>query len=259
MTAMSQGSQNLVWRNAGYCPFCAQETEFAARDEWFRDSLICTRCGLYPRQRALLVILNQLRPDWRQMLIHESSPGIDYYAHQCPGYSASFYDEKTALGGKTNVGAHMSRWLAEARCEHLEKLTFKDASFDIFLTQDVMEHVFRADLAFAEIMRVLKSGGIYLFTAPKHKQILNSYPRAVMQDGKVAHLRPATYHGNPIGDGSLVTWDYGADFDDLVMRWSGYLVSTHIIRDRHLGIDGEYLEVFAIRKDEGNKVRNRGN
>jgi SAM-dependent methyltransferase len=253
----AQGAEKVVWRNAGHCVLCGGDTEFIARHEWFRDFYLCSRCGTCPRQRAMVHFLNQLRPNWRQMTIHESSPCIDYYAHQCPGYSVSFYDEKTPLGAKTSAGAPMSRHFADARCENLEKMTFKDGTFDIFLTQDVMEHVFRPDLVFAEVMRVLKPGGLYLFTAPKHKTILNSYPRALIENGNVVHLRPPMYHGNPIGDGSLVTWDYGTDFDDLIMQWSGYLVSTHIIRDRNLGIDGEFLEVFAILKDEGDVIRGR--
>ena len=69
------------------------------------------------------------------------------------------------------------------------------------------------------------------------------------------HLLPETYHGSPIGDGrSLVTWDYGADFDDLAARWGGYLVSDYVLRDRNLGIDGEYLDVFVMRKDPANRV-----
>jgi hypothetical protein len=60
---------------------------------------------------------------------------------------------------------------------------------------------------------------------------------------------------NPIGDGkSLVTWDYGADFENLVNVWSGYLTSTYVIRDRHMGIDVEFLEVFVTIKDAVNAL-----
>ena len=63
------------------------------------------------------------------------------------------------------------------------------------------------------------------------------------------------YHGNPISsDGSLVTWDYGSDFDDLIQEWSGYATSTLVIRDRRKGIDGEHLEVFVTVKDPANAV-----
>jgi 2-polyprenyl-3-methyl-5-hydroxy-6-metoxy-1,4-benzoquinol methylase len=48
-------------------------------------------------------------------------------------------------------------------------MTFGTEQFDLFITQDVMEHVFRPRLAVKEIMRVLKTGGAHIFTAPKHK------------------------------------------------------------------------------------------
>ena len=259
MTTAAAGAEKIVWRNTGHCTICGGPSEFIARHPWFRDYYLCSRCGTCPRQRATVYFLNQLRPNWRQAVVHESSPCIDYFARQCPGYTASFFDEKQPLGSKIGVGAPISPLLAETQCENLEKLTFNDGTFDIVITQDVMEHVFRPDLVFAEVMRVLKPGGLYLFTAPKHKTIFNSYPRALLQEGKVVHLRPPMYHGNPIGDGSLVTWDYGTDFDDLIMRWSGYVASTYIIRDRHLGIDGEFLEVFAVTRDQANEanVQNR--
>jgi hypothetical protein len=51
-----------------------------------------------------------------------------------------------------------------------------------------------------------------------------------------------------------VTWEYGADFDDLAQRWSGYTTSTLVIRDRTRGIDGEHLEVFVTLKDPANST-----
>lgn len=63
------------------------------------------------------------------------------------------------------------------------------------------------------------------------------------------HLQEAQYHGNPIGDGrSLVTWDYGDDFEACLWAWCRYPTVTYVTRDRSPGLDGEYLEVFVTRK-----------
>jgi SAM-dependent methyltransferase len=231
---------NAILTNEGFCPICEAKAQFTANHEWLRDYYLCQTCGTCPRQRALVTVLNNILPNWKGLSIHESSPCIDYYERHCFGYSKSFFYQDVPLG-QYHVSGN--------RCENLECLTFDDESFDIFITQDVMEHVFNPDLVVKEVMRVLTFGGLYIFTAPKHKNIIYSYPRSLLREGQIINLREPMFHDDPIDpDGCLVTWDYGADFEDLLKRWGGYLVSTHVIRDRRLGIDGEFLEVFYIFK-----------
>jgi SAM-dependent methyltransferase len=136
------------------------------------------------------------------------------------------------------------------RSENLEALTFGDSTFDFFITQDVLEHVFRPDRALREIHRVLKPGGAHIFTAPKHESLAATRCRATISDeGAVTHLLPDEYHGNPVGDGkSLVTWDYGSDFERLASEWVGDTVETFHTVDRNQGIDAEFNEVFVIVK-----------
>lgn len=235
----------LFLQNDGYCVICNALTTFASQFDWLRDHYKCTRCGTIPRQRALVYFLNQMRPNWHVQEIHESSPSLDYFRNQCPNYSHSFYFEHT-LPGSYHDGD---------RCENLEALTFPDDSFDIFITQDVLEHVFHPDQALAEISRVLREGGMHIFTTPKHKHLVESYRRARLINSEIEHLKEPEYHGNPISqEGSLVTWDYGADFDDLLCQWSGYKTSCFVLRDRYLGIDGEYLEVFVTQKQHVNRT-----
>jgi SAM-dependent methyltransferase len=230
----------------GYCSICQRVVLFEANQSWLRDFYFCSRCGTIPRQRATVEVLNLVAPSWRELTIHESSPCINFYAEQCRGYTRSFYFEGVSLGTLKDGD----------RCESLESLTFSDESFDVFLTQDVLEHVFHPDLAVREIARVLKPDGVHVFTTPKNKRLLESRRRArLLPDGTVEHLLQPEYHGSPIGDGrSLVTWDYGSDFDDLVGQWSGYLISDYVLRDHARGIAGEYLDVFVMRKDERNRT-----
>lgn len=132
------------------------------------------------------------------------------------------------------------------RNENLEELTFPEKSFDIFVTQDVFEHVFHPDRAAREICRVLKPGGAHVFTAPMYRSLVSSRPRARLHGDRIEHILEESYHGSPVGDGrALVTWDYGVDFAALLSRWSGGCTTTHLTRDQRLGLDGEFLEVFV--------------
>jgi SAM-dependent methyltransferase len=235
-----------ILENNGYCPICMGEARFVAAQDRLGDHYICERCKSIPRQRALVEVVNIFRPNWRSLRIHESSPSMRFFLDQCRDYSYSFvYPDLSAVPHREGD-----------RCESLEALTFSNASFDIFITQDVLEHVFHPNKVLAEITRVLRPGGIHIFTAPKRKYLLKSYRRAKLVDGTVEHLHEPTYHANPIGDGrSLVTWDYGADFDDLIQQWSGCTTCNFIIRDRNRGIDGEYIDVFVTLKEPANRLK----
>ncbi len=189
--------------------------------------------------RAVNVTLDRYFPSWEQLTIHESSASNDFISRYCPNYSRSYFFEDVPLGTMYRGN----------RCETLEHLTFGDNSFDLFVTQDVLEHVFDPERSVREVMRVLKPGGAHVFTTPKHKGLAKTARRARFRDGAVEHLLEAQYHGNPIGDGrSLVTWDYGDDFEMYLWQWCRYPTVTYVVRDRNLGLDGEYLEVFVMRK-----------
>jgi SAM-dependent methyltransferase len=228
------------WSSFGYCHCCRSETEFAATSSWLRDSYVCVKCNSIPRQRHIQMVLDQDFPGWEDFRIHESSPStwlIGQYAHD---YTISQLMPHVELGSVVE-----GIW-----CQNLECMTFGNESFDIFITQDVMEHIFNPDVAVSEIMRVIKPGGAYIFTAPKHRDLLTTRQRATISaDGSVKHLLPEMYHGSPIGDGrALVTWDYGYDFEELLSKWSGLPVQVYHTLDRSKGIDALFNEVFVIRK-----------
>ena len=131
----------------------------------------------------------------------------------------------------------------------MERLTFDDETFDIFITQDVFEHIFNPEIAAREVLRVLKKGGAHVFTVPTIKTLRESSARAILVNGKITYLKEEQYHGNPVGDGrSLVTWDYGDDFMYLLYKWCGFDTVVYDTRDISLGLDGENLEVFVTRK-----------
>src|SRR6185369_423089 len=187
--------------NRGYCPVCQKNTFFVETGSWLRDQYLCLWCRSIPRQRALMTVLDSLFPDFRTLKIHESSPcgsASDKLARECPGYLPSQYFPCASLGSVKDG----------FRNENLEKMTFPDNSFDLTITQDVMEHVLNPDRAFAEIARTLKPSGLHLFTLPLYNRPETKI-RARESENGIECLEEMEFHGNPVdAAGSLVTREW---------------------------------------------------
>jgi hypothetical protein len=233
-----------VLRVDGFCPVCEQAATFGAKDPWLRDHFLCLSCNAQPRERALFSVLTQILRDWRTLSIHESSPGTAAsrrLADQAPAYLASQYDPSIPWGS-----IHEGGW----RSEDLERQTFADASFDLVVTQDVMEHIFAPDRAVAEIARTLKPNGVHICTVPIVNKAAPSVRRAGRRaEGSIEHLLEPVYHGNPMDpNGSLVTVDWGYDIADYWDAASGLSTTIWTIDDLSRGIQAEYIEVLVSRK-----------
>jgi SAM-dependent methyltransferase len=188
-----------------------------------------------------MTVISEFHPNWRESTIHESSPGGPLsakLARECPGYLPShFYPE--AVNGQVYKGF---------RCENLMEQTFDKESFDLVITSDVFEHLPDVALAVREIMRTLKPGGAHIFTVPWFRS-RPTLVRAKIVEGALQHFEQPDYHGNPIDEnGSLVFTEWGAELPFLLHEWGKCPVIVHSIRDRSLGIDGEFREVFVQQK-----------
>jgi len=228
----------------GTCCTCDKPARFVADTDWFRDALRCEHCQSIPRERALIYVVETLYPRWREFAIHESSPahrGASVKLATAPGYVASQLHADLPLGAKTPHG-----WLNQ----DLERLTFDDESFDLVITQDVLEHVFDLRAVCREVARTLRPGGAHIFTAPLVNKGARSEERARREpDGSVTHLAEPEYHGNPTDPrGSLVTWHYGYDLPALIQEASGLPTLIFHLDRIDLGIRAEYIEVMATVK-----------
>ena len=233
-----------ILQNPGYCTTCDREVQFVARDAWLRDHYLCSNCGSLPRERALMLVIESYFPKWRSVTIHESSPSdrgaSKRLARECSRYVPShLFPDQTP--GTVHDGV---------RCENLEALTFADASIDLHVTQDVMEHVLQPARIFREIARTLKSGGAHVFTVPMVNKGAPSRVRARLDSrGEISHLEPPVYHGNPISDaGSLVTVDWGFDICRHIHESCGLFTHLIHIDDISKGIRAEYIEVLITFK-----------
>jgi SAM-dependent methyltransferase len=121
--------------------------------------------------------------------------------------------------------------------------TFENESFDLVITSNVFEHLPDVALAVREIIQTLKPGGAHIFTVPWFRSE-KTLVRALVKDGLLQHLEKPDYHGNPIdSSGSLVFMEWGMELPFLLPDWGKFPVTIHTIRDRSLGIDGEFREV----------------
>jgi len=233
----------------GFCPICNEKVIFRSKYDWLRDHFACSNSGSIPRARALMQVIRTYYPNFKERIIHESSPGnrgVSVLLKSiCRNYSTSHFYRSLAPGEY-----HSSQGY---RCENIENLTFADEEFDLFITQDVMEHIFKPQKAFKEIARVLKPGGAHVFTVPLiNKNNKSERWASIGEQGKIIYHHEPEYHGNPIDSkGSLVTMHWGYDITEYIMSVSAMHSTIVMIDNIDLGIRAEYNEVIVSRKISG--------
>ena len=200
-----------------------------------RETLICTHCGATVRHRALAAaLLKQLsaavgRPmasvkeaaaaglEGLRVLDSDSYSPIARLLRPLPGYLVSSFRPERAFDTEIEPG-HFNL--------NLEKMGFSDASFDLVLTSDVMEHVRNDGAAHAEIARILRPGGHYVFTVPYDDACADEHRLVDTSGPDDRHLVPPQLHGDPISGGILAYRVYGRSL-------KGQLAAV--------GLDAEYM------------------
>ena len=190
----------------------------------FRERLICPVCGLNTRQRLMAHLLRDTvatRPHTPRTYLYEQvTPFFHWAARTLPGevIGSEYLGYEFASGAVVDGIRH----------EDALALSFEDASLDVIVSQDVLEHVPAIDPAVAEAARVLRSGGRLLFSVPFDPSADVTVQRATMRDGQVVNLLEPQFHGNPVSaEGSLVFYDHGWDLLD-GLRGAGF-VDVHIV------------------------------
>lgn len=201
-----------------------------------------------------MIAISMYRPDWRDIAIHESSPGWDRLSiilhRDCSNYTASHFRPDLDFGSLIeNPRMPCKRYYNI----DLEQQSFEDERFDLIITQDVLEHVFHPDKAAAEMARTLRPGGVTLSTVPIVRKSAASRRRARLEQGAVRHILPPEYHGNPVSpDGALVTIDWGFDIASYMTAQSGMAYSLLRIESPLVGVLGELTEVLVGLKQDTN-------
>jgi SAM-dependent methyltransferase len=218
---------------AGRCDVCGHVGEFVQIDAPTRESHLCGSCDATLRYRAQAaaiaaaygspeLTLSELIevPAFRELEIYE--PGIAgplrYVLGRLPHYLNSYYWPDVDLG-ESQEGV---------RCEDLRALTFADKSFDLVVSSDILEHVRGPMDAFSELHRILRPGGMHIFTVPMIWPLPSTTESRVDYSGaEDRHLKEPVYHGSPTDpQGSLVYTDFGMDLPES-LREVGFETTTH--------------------------------
>jgi SAM-dependent methyltransferase len=235
----------------GRCNICGQDSQFFYNEEFlYRESLTCAECLTTSRYRSIARgVLRAIREltgieakSLAELDLVADGVSLKVYDTQQPFYYGNCAYPMPDLLSRCNwIEVQTSTYRPQSRFglrlgknftnQNLEQLTFADNTFDIVITSDVMEHVRLDKLAHQEIRRVLKPGGIYLFTVPHFRDSKETLHR-------VAVIDPA----NPAGDQFLMEPEYHGDSNSqsgraLSYRAYGTELDGYL---RSLGFDVDY-------------------
>ena len=233
----------------GHCVVCDASARFHrtrsdAATGSLRESLRCARCGANARQRAAAAVLLDALPTERG-----ASAARVYLTEQSGRFYRALRRRLPSLVGSEYASSRLRRlrlqgWLLRhglferLRFADVTSLpgdgksggrsggTFWDGAFDAVVSLDVLEHVpdFRA--ALREFARVLRPGGRLVLTVPFHADAASTETVArIAGDGRVEHLQPPEYHGDPLGGGVLCFHHFGWDLLD-ALREAGFADAT---------------------------------
>lgn len=222
----------------GRCNICGNEVKFYFENKnLYRESLFCASCHSTSRYRSIArgvlkaisdltgvraESIAELNPDIKDVFLSIYDTQVPFYFNTCAypildmlascrwiDVQTSIY--KTEMPWGIKLGTNITN-------QNLEKLAFPNDSFDIVITSDVMEHVRLDEIAHREIRRVLKPGGIYIFTVP-HFRDRSTYFRVSVIDPddpfSDKFLTEPEYHGDANSeDGRALSYrSYGTDLD----------------------------------------------
>jgi SAM-dependent methyltransferase len=256
----------LRYRNHRFdCPVCgrADRPLYDFPNLWLRrshkigvlrETLQCRGCFASLRERSLaLALLKYLNGRWSlnlksiaelaqrglgglRMLDSDNFSEISRLLRGSPGFARCSYLPEHPWGAELQPGYFNI---------DLQKISFADESFDIVLTSDVMEHVRDCDAAHAEIFRVLRPGGAYVFNVPFEQTSAEDIQLVDTKTEKDIFLVPPQFHGDPLTGGILAYRVFGRELI-LKLERLGFIVEfLRIDQPSSLVIDGD---VFIARK-----------
>lgn len=211
----------------GFCPVCERVQDFRIEGgpdfgpgfPNLREGLVCP-CGAKNRDRLMLLASrSQLVASQRTIFFGLMSGWAGWAKRRTPETTifCEYFGEGTPFGAERVIEETL------VFNQDMTRMTFADASADLVLHQDVLEHIPDYRAALRETWRVLKPGGTTIFTAPFFHEMEETFVRAAVKaDGSVEHFAPEERHGDPlVPEGILAFYNFGWSLLD-EMRGVGF-------------------------------------
>jgi len=212
-TALSMLQPRALATRLFRCPICGPSLLLRLAAEPI--AVRCARCAASAIHLSLVAVLKSVRPGFGAEAVYELSargPLFEFLKRTVANLTASEHFDDVPPGGRRDG----------VLCQDVRRLTFTDGSFDVCTSTEVFEHVADDVLGFHEIRRVLRPGGMFVFTVPLSRSPA-TVERAAVREGRLEHILPPAYHGDRLrGRGQVLVYrDYGLDITDR-LRASGF-------------------------------------
>jgi SAM-dependent methyltransferase len=206
----------------GFCQICRRWVrfvvnggpDFGAGFPNLREGLVCP-CGAKSRDRLMTLASRNRLAAAGHVVFFGALSGWAQWAREAHGERILFCEY---LGDDVPAGAEVAVEGVAVQNQDMTRMTLPDASTDLILHQDVLEHIPDYRAAFRETLRVLRPGGQTIFTAPLFHALDQTFVRASFDEaGALVHHAEPELHGDPlVPAGILAFYNFGWSLvDDL--------------------------------------------
>jgi SAM-dependent methyltransferase len=223
-----------------WCPICGKRSNITAFSDNPRETGTCNSCGSFNRQRQIAHVLCT-KYGVRFLGEFQELPLRIYLMETGGAFFSQLSGSKGFVCSEFYPDAVVPITAPPSACHaDVQELYFEDNYFDIVISSDVFEHVPDPYKGFAELYRILKPGGVHVFTVPSGEidDEVYALPGPIF-------LREPIYHLDSLREeGSLVYRYFGQAALINRLKSIGLKTIVHHLNVPEEGIVGDNAFVF---------------